>query len=189
RAVRESGFDLSARFGPFSTDIISYNAVDINSLLYQMEQDMEAMLTLLGRSAEAAHWAERASWRAAEINRLMWNETNGLYFDYNFEKQRQSSYHFMTTFYPLWAGIASPEQAARVVANLPIFERGWGLQVSDRTTGHQWDGPFGWAPMQIMADMGMRRYGFDEAAERVATKFLTLIARDFAKHGTIKEKY
>jgi alpha,alpha-trehalase len=189
RAVRESGFDLSARFGPFSTAIGSYNSVDINSLLYQMERDMEEILRLLRRTAEGAHWAERAAWRAAEINRLMWNETAGLYFDYNFEKQSRSSYHFMTTFYPLWAGIASPAQAARVVGNLPIFERAWGLQVSDRQTGHQWDGPFGWAPMHIMADVGMRRYGFDEAADRVATKFLTLIVRDFAKHGTIKEKY
>jgi alpha,alpha-trehalase len=52
RAVRESGFDRSARFGPFSTDIINCNSMDINSLLYQMERDMEEILTLLGCTAE-----------------------------------------------------------------------------------------------------------------------------------------
>jgi alpha,alpha-trehalase len=189
RAVRESGFDLSARFGPFSTDIISHNSVDINVLLYQMERDMAEILGLLDRNAEVKAWSDRAAWRAAEINRLMWNEDKGLYFDYNFETARQSSYHFNTTFYPLWAGIANPQQAARVVANLPVFERAWGLMVSDRRTGHQWDAPFGWAPMHIIAVEGMRRYGFTADADRVSMKFLSLILRDFARHGTIMEKY
>ena len=189
RAVRESGFDLSARFGPFSTDIISHNSVDINVLLYQMERDMAEIAGVLGKSSEVKTWTERADWRGGEINRLMWNEAEGLYFDYNFEKDQQSSYHFNTTFYPLWAGIASQEQAARVAANLPVFEREWGLEVSDRHTQHQWDGPFGWAPMHIMAVAGMRRYGFHADADRVSRKFLACILRDFARHGTIMEKY
>ena len=189
RAVRESGFDLSARFGPFSTDIISHNSVDINVLLYQMELDMAEIAGILDREPDVKTWSKRAAWRGAEINRLMWNDKAGLYFDYNFEKDRQSTYHFNTTFYPLWAGIASPEQAARVVANLPIFERAWGLMVSDHRSAHQWDAPFGWAPMHIMAVEGMRRYGFNADADRVSRKFLSLILRDFARHGTIMEKY
>ena len=35
--MRESGFDPSDRFGPFSVDIIHYNPVCLNSLLYLME--------------------------------------------------------------------------------------------------------------------------------------------------------
>ena len=35
--MRESGFDPSGRFGPFSVDIIHYNPVCLNSLLYLME--------------------------------------------------------------------------------------------------------------------------------------------------------
>lgn len=189
RAMRESGFDLSARFGPFSAAIISYNSVDINCLLYQMEKDMAEILRLLDREGEARAWDERAAWRAAQINRLMWDEAAGLYFDYNFEEQQQSRYHFVTTFYPLWAGIASAAQAKRVVENLPIFERAWGLQVSDHKTGHQWDAPFGWAPMQLMADAGLRRYGFHREANRISLKFLALVLRDFIRYGTIKEKY
>ena len=38
RAMRESGFDPSNRFGPFGADIIHYNPVCLNSLLYLMEQ-------------------------------------------------------------------------------------------------------------------------------------------------------
>jgi alpha,alpha-trehalase len=188
-AMRESGFDTSARFGPFSVDIINYNPVDLNCLLYRMEMDTAAILTLLDRPREARVWVERAERRATQINRLMWNEEAGLYFDYNFEKQKQSDYRFITTFYPLWAGIASQEQAAKVVANLPIFERAGGLQTSARVTGNQWDAPFGWAPMHVIAVEGMRRYGFNAEADRISRKFLAMALKDFAKHGTIKEKY
>jgi alpha,alpha-trehalase len=188
-AMRESGFDPSARFGPISVDVINYNPVDLNCLLYRMEMDTAAILTLLDRPREARLWAERAERRAAQINRLMWNEEAGLYFDYNFEKQKQSNYPFITTFYPLWAGIASREQAAKVVANLPIFERAGGLQTSARVTGNQWDAPFGWAPMQVIAVEGMRRYGFKTEADRVSRKFLAMTLKDFVEHGTIKEKY
>jgi alpha,alpha-trehalase len=189
RAMRESGFDPSARFGPFSAGILDYNPVDLNSLLYRMEMDLAAIGTLLDRTREAQAWAVRADARAAQINRLMWNEREGLYFDYDFGRRRQSGYRFVTTFYPLWAGIASEEQASKVAAGLPHFERAWGIQTSERVTGNQWDAPFGWAPMQMIAVQGLRRYGFNEAADRISVKFLGLILRDFAEHGTIKEKY
>ncbi len=189
RAMRESGFDSSARFGPFSADIIHYNPVDLNSLLYRMETDTSAIYTLLDRPREARLWASRAERRAEAINRLMWDEQAGLYFDYNFKRNCRSGYPFLATFYPLWAGIASPEQAARVAANLPLFERAGGLQTSARSTGEQWDAPFGWAPMQIIATEGLRRYGFSEAADRIGAKFLSMLLRDFGEHGIIKEKY
>ena len=47
------------------------------------------------------------------MNKLMWDDRDGLYYDYNFVRQTAcGSYPFLTTFYPLWAGIASKEQAA-----------------------------------------------------------------------------
>jgi alpha,alpha-trehalase len=70
-AMRESGFDPSARFGPFSVDIINYNPVDLNCLLYRMEADTAAILTLLDHPREARVWMERAERRAAAINRLI----------------------------------------------------------------------------------------------------------------------
>jgi alpha,alpha-trehalase len=189
RAMRESGFDPSARFGPFSAGILDYNPVALNSLLYRMETDLAAIQTLLDQPREAQLWTERAQKRAGAINRLMWDDQAGLYFDYNFAQKTRSGYAFLTTFYPLWAGIASPEQAAKVAANLPRFERAGGLQTSTQVTGNQWDAPFGWAPLQIIATEGLRRYGFTQAADRVAEEFLDMVLRDFGEHGTIKEKY
>ena len=189
RSMRESGFDPSNRFGPFSADIIQYNPVCLNTLLYLMESESGQILEILGRDRGAEIWRERARNRAAAINRLMWDGGAGMYFDYNFERRAISKYPFLTTFYPLWAGIASPVQAARVVTNLPLFERPAGLQTSPRETGDQWDAPFGWAPLEWFAVQGLRHYGYQAEADRIATKFLSLVLREYDKHGVILEKY
>jgi len=189
RAMRESGFDPSGRFGPFSAAILDYNPVDLNSLLYRMAMDISTIYTVLHQSQAAELWEMRARNRADVVNRLMWDEARSLYFDYDFQHKRRSGYGFLTTFYPLWVGIATPQQAARVAAQVSLFERAGGLATSTQVTGDQWDAPFGWAPLQLIAIRGLRRYGFHEAADRISTKFLSMVARDFAQHGTIKEKY
>jgi len=189
RSMRESGFDPSNRFGPFSIDIIHYNPVCLNSLLYQMETDMARILDTLDRPQEGAKWNRRAELRAGEMNRLMWDTKRGLYFDYDFVHKRVREYPFLTTFYPLWTGIASREQAARVAANLALFERAGGLQTSTRHSGDQWDAPFGWAPLQWIAVEGLRRYGYQAEADRISKRFLTMVQREYKKHGVIDEKY
>ncbi len=100
-----------------------------------------------------------------------------------------ASIRFLTTFYPLWAGIASTQQAARVAANLPMFERAGGLQTSTSESGDQWDAPFGWAPLQLIAAEGLRRYGYNADADRVSGKFLSMVSEQFHSRGTILEKY
>src|SRR6202007_2702203 len=86
RAMRESGFDPSARFGPFSVGIVNYNSVDLNALLYRMEMDMAAIYSLMEQPRAAHAWATRASTRAATMRRLMWDAQAGLFADYNFVK-------------------------------------------------------------------------------------------------------
>ena len=189
RSMRESGFDPSNRFGPFSADITSYNPVCLNSLLYVMELDAARIYRLAGREHDALAWDARAKARRARVNRLMWDEREGLYYDYNFEKRERRRYPFITTFYPLWAGIATPIQAARVAANLKMFEREGGLMTSTNVSGSQWDAPYGWAPTELIAIEGLRRYGYQEEAERVSANFLSLILKEFIAHNTIVEKY
>ncbi len=189
RSMRESGFDPSNRFGQFNIDIIHYHPVCLNSLLYLMEIETAEILTMLERPRDARLWAQRANERQQRINRLMWDEADGLYYDYNFVNQSVRRYPFATTFYPLWAGIASKEQAARVVANLHLFECAGGLQTSTNASGSQWDAPFGWAPLQMIAVEGLRRYNYDAAANRIAENFLSMILKDFIAHQVIVEKY
>ena len=189
RSVREGGFDPSNRYGPFSVDIIHYNPVCLNSLLYRMETETAEILGILGRDSDAAVWRKRAAERAERVNHLMWDEHDGLYYDYNFATGHTRHYPFLTTFYPLWAGIASKEQAARVMANLPKFERPGGLLTSTTDSGEQWDAPFGWAPLHMLALEGMRRYGFNSDADRVSMEFLSLIRDAYHRQGFIVEKY
>jgi alpha,alpha-trehalase len=189
RSMRESGFDPSNRFGPFNIDIIHYDPVCLNSLLYLMETQSADILHILGREADVNVWRKRAQDRAERVNRLMWDAKDGLYYDYDFVHRRVRHYPFLTTFYPLWAGIASKEQAARVQGNLPLFEKIGGLQTSTHVSGNQWDAPFGWAPLQMIAVEGLRRYGYAEDAERISMKFLSLVRREFLSHGYIVEKY
>jgi alpha,alpha-trehalase len=101
----------------------------------------------------------------------------------------RSSYEYITTFYPLWAGLATPEQAQELVRNLGIFEQSGGLAMSSNYADVQWDYPYGWAPTQIIAVEGLRRYGFNDDANRISYKFLATIADNFRRDGTIREKY
>jgi alpha,alpha-trehalase len=98
-------------------------------------------------------------------------------------------YPFATTFYPLWAGMSSPQQARRVAGNLSRFEAPGGIVTSTQISGSQWDAPFGWAPLQLMAVDGLRRYGYQAHADRIARKFVSLVVQDFEARGVIVEKY
>lgn len=189
QSSRESGFDPSSKYGPLNADILHHLPVCLNTLLYQMEIDLEKIQLILGNEEESQLWHERAIKRAKQINYYCWDEDLGYYFDYNFVTNRARPYIFATTFYPLWAGIATPEQAKRVVLNLPALEAPGGLLTSAYVTGNQWDAPFGWAPLHYFAIHGLLRYGYQKEALRVAHKFLSLIHDEFIKHQAIFEKY
>ena len=189
RAMRESGFDPSFRFGPFSGSTDQFAPVGLNSLLYKYERDMADFATILGRKDEATDWAHRATARRAAIDRYLWHPETGLYGAYNFVTGERSNYHFLTTFYPLWAGAANPSQAAAVRGHLNLFEQSGGLQTSDVVSGVQWDAPYGWAPITWLAVAGLDQNGFHEDAVRIARKFTATILDNFLRDGTIREKY
>lgn len=189
RSMRESGFDPSNRFGQFNADILNYNPVCLNSLLYLMEVETAEIQRILGHRSVATLWSKRAQERRERMKQLMWNAKDGLYYDYNVKTNSVRRYPFVTTFYPLWAGVASRAQAARIMKNLSLFERPGGLQTSTTQSGSQWDAPFGWAPMQIIAVAGLRRYGYHASANRISLKFLSVILKEFNEHAVIVEKY
>ena len=189
RAMRESGFDTSFRFGPFSGSTIDYAPVCLNSLLYKYERDMAHFAMVLDRPAEATEWNRRAATRREAINKYLWNPSQGRFYDYNFTTQKQSTYNYLTTFYPLWAGLATKQQAAAVRNHLSLFEHDGGLAMSDTNSGTQWDFPFGWAPTNWLTIKGLAQYGFTQDAARIAGKFSQTILQNFLNDATIREKY
>jgi alpha,alpha-trehalase len=147
------------------------------------------MSRLLGKNADAAYWQRLAETRRRAVQQYLWNQRQGLFFDYNFETSRQSEYRYATTFYPLWVGLATEEQARAIMKNLHLFEQPGGLAMSLHPSQGQWDYPFGWAPIQLLAVEGMRRYGYNADADRVSAHFLSTVLENFERDKTIREKY
>jgi alpha,alpha-trehalase len=154
-----------------------------------MEMEAAEVYSILGFDDEAATWRNRAAERAERVDEYLWNEDTGLYHDYDFREEGFNPYAFATTFYPLWVGLASEEQARRVRDNLFQFEAPGGLLTSTTISGNQWDAPFGWAPLHLIAVEGLRRYGYDAAADRLTAKFVGTVTKEFEEHGVILEKY
>ncbi len=189
RSMRESGFDVSFRFGPHGAGTHHFAPVCLNSLLYKTEKDLEAMAKMLGKTSEAGDWSKRAETRKQNVQKYLWDAKSGFYFDFNLDKKEHSSYVYITAYYPLWAGIATAEQAQALVKNLSKLEQPGGLVMSPYETEGQWDFPYAWAPTQMIAMEGLRRYGFNKDADRISLNFLSMIAENFRRDGTIREKY
>jgi alpha,alpha-trehalase len=189
RSMRESGFDVSFRFGPFGAATHHYAPVCLNSLLYKTEKDLEQISLWLGHAEDAKKWNQRAEARKQLISRYLWNQEQGLFFDYNVQTSQMSNYRYASTFYPLWAGLATPEQAKAVAANVKTFDQPGGLPMSTYDTGTQWDLPYGWGNIEMLAIEGLRRYGYNEDADRVSYEFLSTVAENFRRDGNIREKY
>ncbi len=206
RAMRESGHDTSYRLEGRCANLVT---VDLNSLLYKIEKDIAAIIekefsgvwkTAEGESEHSAGWHEAAEKRKAFISQYLWNAERGMFFDYDFVQQRQIDYVSATTFYPLWAGLASPEQAESLLQNaLPLLEMPGGITgsteesrgpVTPQRPPRQWDYPNGWAPHQMLVWQGLSNYGYEGVAHRLAYRWLYTITFNAANYnGTVPEKF
>lgn len=215
RAVRESGHDTSYRLEKVAANLAT---IDLNSLLYKYEVDISRTIHVFfadqlsmppefctaamrpGQLETSAMWDRRSKKRRKAMDKYLWNEGKGMYFDYDTVKQEQTTYESATTFWAMWAGAASPRQAAALVIQaLPKFEVFGGLvSGTEESRGviglsrpnRQWDYPYGWAPQQILAWTGMLRYGYNEEAERLAYKWLFMVTKAFFDfNGVVVEKY
>lgn len=196
RALRESGWDLTHRFGH---DAHMHVPVCLNALLYRYERDLAAMTRRLegARSTRAARFDRRALQRRKLVDHYLWDSSAGLYFDWSLTRGHRTAYESAATYYPLWVGMASGEQAARVAENTERFIAAGGLVTSTRKSRggappepYQWDWPIGWAPLQIIAVEGLRRYGFHRLADRIAYRWIWMVMQVAGEsNGLIKEKY
>ncbi len=190
RALRESGFDITARFGPGGVEAVYHLPVCLNTLLWRLERDMALIYDTLDRPQAASHWREKAAARRAALQEHLWDEAEGIFLDYHILRNARTSYPFATAFWPMWAGLARPDQARRMVEKwLPQFEAPGGIFTSLQPSGCQWDYPMAWAPLVLMAAEGLERYGYVEAGRRIARKFLSLVNAEFQRTGELYEKY
>ena len=196
----ESGMDFTSRF---DSQCAEYIAVDLNSLIYNMENNLQWMKITLQLS-DQPDWAKRAKKRKRLLDQYCWDDKVGMYFDFNFVTGKKSRHAAVTTFQPLWAGMASKNQAKRVLNNIQIFDTQYGLTTLDKTDPdekYQWGSSSIWAPMQLIVVDGLRNYGFDKKATEISQNFLILVAKNYfsptgknkvsenRKPGFLYEKY
>jgi alpha,alpha-trehalase len=188
-AVAESGWDFTPRWDYRCAD---HNPVDLNSLLFAHENILAEFADELG-NGQGALWRGRAAERRALLNELCWDEEQGFLYDYDVRGRCRSPWETGAVFYALWAGWASPEQAVRLAGNMDRVEFPHGITCVrpglPRRQPHQWDHPCGWAPIQWAAIAGLRRYGLEAEARRVAEKYVNLVTTNFNATGCLWERY
>ncbi len=195
RAAAESGWDFSSRWladgktlGTIRT--LALLPPDLNSLLAHLEETLSEAYLLKGDAERAAFYARRAETRAAAIQRLMWDAEGGVFTDYLWREGTTTHSVTAATLYPLFLGVASPEQARAVagVVESVLLQPG-GLATTTVTSGQQWDAPNGWAPLQWIAVVGLRNYRYPELAQEVATRWVAKTIAGFKQQAKLVEKY
>ena len=212
QAVRESGHDTTYRwFKNGQEKCADFVTVDLNALLYKVELDLAYLIQhefngkFFGITSHEMY--KKATKRKELIRKYLWDE-QGWFFDYDWVTQKQSSYISATAFYPLWAHeekdeltkILTHKEAEKLTQNLlKALEVEGGLTASDKNSvlkaggeigKRQWDYPNGWAPHQMLAWEGLKKYDFKEDADRLTYKWLEMITTNAMNYnGTIPEKY
>ena len=144
RAVRESGHDTTYRFekrcanlGTIDLQALLYKyEVDIGTAIREVfddELDMDEDFDLApfppsvesyanphreksrSRPQTSDEWFARAEFRKEMIDKYCWNESKGLYFDYDTVQEKQILYESVTALWTLWAGCASEEQCWKLL--------------------------------------------------------------------------
>ncbi len=201
RSLRESGHDTSWRLDDVCADL---NTVDLNSLLYKYEWDFAYLIdTYFDGEFNGYHdtyWYTVAMERSERMKKLMWNEENGQYFDYNFKKQEQTHFESASNYFPLWAGLVDQQDAKKTVHSLlsQLKEKG-GIAGTSRIMNaalpkdaiqRQWDYPNGWAPHQMLIWKGLKIQGFEKEMNELIYRWLYMITKNAVDYnGTIPEKY
>ena len=180
-------WDFSQRY---SGRCLDHAAVDLNSLLFGYEE-------FLYEAAGKYNWnfkdlyLERSNKRKELINKFLWNEERGWFFDYDFVNGKQSDVYSLSGMQPMFFGIATAEQAEKIVKNLPLLERDFGIATTNERPGcrqFQWAYPVVWPPLVYITVMSLDRYGYKKDARRIAQKFIDINTALFKKAGRLFEK-
>ncbi len=198
RAGAESGWDYSSRWlskvnNQFdlstihTTDIIP---VDLNSLLFHLEENLSKAYGLKGDKAASLIYSKLASARAKAIHKYCWNESLMFYGDYNFKKRQSTNILSLAALYPLFFKIATEREALFMTKTITEqFLREGGLVATPNFTHQQWDAPNGWAPLQWISIVGLRNYGHTDLANECKNNWLKNGQKVYNKYFKLTEKY
>lgn len=196
----ESGMDDSPMYDEATYDPKTYTMnlydVGLNSLYALDAECLAKIAAILGEADDAQKFAVEYEHMKPLIREKLWNDHDGIYenrfWDGHFSKRLSP-----TNFYPLFAGIATPEQAERMVKEHLLNKKEfWGTYVvptiarNDPAFPDQnyWRGDI-WGPTNYMVYEGITRYGFDEVALEYAQKNYNLFMDDWKINQHDNEQY
>lgn len=195
RAACESGWDFSSRWLHQSNDLGTIHAseiipVDLNCLLWNLETTLADAYNFLNKKTRSTEFSAKAATRKTLIQKYLWNESSQYFHDFDFVKNESKTVVSAAGIYPLFFKIATKDQAAACAEKLKsqLLQPG-GVVCTPHHSGQQWDAPNGWAPLQWIAIQGLKNYGFDELANDIKTRWLTLNETVFKRTGKMLEKY
>ncbi|MEM1218472.1 MAG: alpha,alpha-trehalase TreF [Bacteroidota bacterium] len=195
RSACESGWDFSSRWLEDPMDLSTIRStkiipVDLNALLYNLEQTLATAYANTDNAEQAEAFLQRAAKRKAAIQKYCWDAERGFFMDYDFEKGQVTSVPSLAGLFPLYFGVANPEQIGLVAE---VVERDFlhfgGVVSTLERTGQQWDSPNGWAPLQYITIEGLHRNGETELAQEIAQRWISLNNKVYQSTGKMVEKY
>ena len=187
-AAWESGMDNAARFdgaellqsGPNAWSM-DRESVDLNSYLYAEKAQLAEFAELLGKPELAAQLAEEAQSLKARIQGYFFDPEDGYFYDVGLRNGRFIRKAGPEGWTPLWTGIATPEQAERVMQTMRDPEQ-FATRVPLPTLAANrpefspedgyWRGPV-WLDQFYFGIAALRRYGYDGLADDFTERLLS----------------
>lgn len=199
RASAESGWDFSSRWMRDSSDLRTLETtdlvpVDLNSLLFHAERTIAALRLFRGQAGDrevAARFNEAAANRRRALLAAAYDTAGGYFFDVRWQSgERVTDRPTAVAAYPLYFGLATPEQGRAVAARLEQeFLAPGGFLTTRIVSGQQWDAPNGWPPLVWLAGEAARRYGRADLADEARSRWLALNRQTYRATGKMMEKY
>lgn len=195
RAACESGWRFSSRWLRHSRYLGSIRTldlfpVDLNALLYGLEENLEKAYRLSGETQKADQMKSAQAHRVEMMNTYQWSDSLGVFFDHHFQRDFQVERFSAAMMYPLYFKMASEDQAKSVVeAYKGKLLKAGGVATTAKESHHYWDAPNGWPPLQWMTLVGLDNYGYKEDALDLARRWTALNEKVYNATGQMMEKY
>ena len=183
-------------------------SLDMSCLKAVRLEVLAKMARVLDKPADARRYEQSYRDLIAAINQTFWHEPDGIYRN-RYISGEWALCESPTSFYPLLAGVPSPEQAQRLVRHLLDERKFWGryvipsLSKADPEYGlpsqHPHDGrvfpPFCywrgaiWPPPNYLVYEGLKRYRLDVPAAELATKSAAMWLENWRDGNKTCENY
>ncbi|QVY65992.1 trehalase family glycosidase [Polaribacter sp. Q13] len=163
--------------------------VDLNCYLVRELQAMAVIAKELGKHKDAKNYLKHADKLKKLINKYLWDEASGFYYDRNEENGKTTFVKSVSGFTPIWAGVASKKQVKRMVDEhlknpkefwLEYPVPGYAKTEPDYRQNYQgqkgcnWKGST-WIPTNYMICHGLMDYGYDSLAKEIALKTYNMV--------------